>query len=261
MIKYVGQAVRILWRYRRQHHWNIGDEQDEASRSHQRLPVLSISCLKNMAVCSTILAELLVVRGVLCAVTASKSSVDAVDVDSWRFMTFHYVSWEITSVVIVLCMLHKTPIAVHCFSDTRSAKKSQQDSVTPSAPAIDSVVPGVRELVSDYVVPSNVSLLSAQRRRMEHENIMEPRYCRIHHKERLLSGSSTLTAVAIVKGTTVRSWATRTCRCSPRVRATYEMSVPCEGAISISKDTQSQQKNNRILSRELRVVFSRYLDT
>ncbi|KAF1774003.1 hypothetical protein GQ600_3650 [Phytophthora cactorum] len=195
MIKYVGQAVRILWRYRRQHHWNIGDEQDEASRSHQRLPVLSISCLKNMTVCSTILAELLVVRGVLCAVTASKSSVDAVDVDSWRFMTFHYVSWEITSVVIVLCMLHKTPIAVHCFSDTRSAKKSQQDSVTPSAPAIDSVdiqvefqVPGVRELVSDYVVPSNVSLLSAQRRRMEHENIMEPRYCRIHHNGTPSSG-------------------------------------------------------------------------
>ncbi|KUF96772.1 hypothetical protein AM587_10013371 [Phytophthora nicotianae] len=188
MMKYEGEAVRILWRYRRRNQWSTGDGQQQANRYRQRLPVLSISCLKNMAVCSTLLAELLVVRGVLCAVAASKGILHAVAIESWQVMTLHYFGWEIASVVIVLYMLHQTPIAVHCFSGTSSTEKPQQDIVAPSAPVIDDVeiqvefqIPSVRDIVSDYVVPSNVSLFSTQRSRIERENLMESRYCRIHH--------------------------------------------------------------------------------
>ncbi|EEY60583.1 uncharacterized protein PITG_13308 [Phytophthora infestans T30-4] len=64
-IKYVGHAVQILWRYRRRSQWCIGDGREEASGALQRLPVLSISCLKKLAVCSTLLSALLFARGVL----------------------------------------------------------------------------------------------------------------------------------------------------------------------------------------------------
>ncbi|KAG7381777.1 hypothetical protein PHYPSEUDO_005659 [Phytophthora pseudosyringae] len=190
-LKYEGQAVQLLWRYRRRNQWSITGGEDEEKRSCQRLPVLSISCLKHLAVCSTLLAELLVIRGIVCAVVASQSgesAMDAVDVDAWESVILHYFGWEVACVVVVLRMLHQTPIAVHCFSGgSRSAEKTEhQDKITTSEIddgeiQVEFQVPSIRDLVADYVVPSNTSLLLAQRRGMEHENSVEHRYCLVHH--------------------------------------------------------------------------------
>lgn len=189
MLKYWGQAVKFLWRYRRRHQWSALDGEESSQKSSSRLPVLSISCLKSVAMCSTLLAELMIVRGVLCAFAASQSEMEAVDVTSWRTVVMHHFGWEVANVAIVLRMLHQTPIAVHhCSGETRSDATSKQDSGAPSAPEFDVgevqiqfEVPHVRELVADYVVPINASLLFARRRGMEHENAVEDRYCRVHH--------------------------------------------------------------------------------
>ncbi|KAL3660275.1 hypothetical protein V7S43_014804 [Phytophthora oleae] len=196
MLKYGGQAVQILWRYRHQRQWNAAEGEERVKKSFSRLPVLSISCLNSLALWTTILAELLVIRGVLCAVAASQSSegvVDSVGFYSWRTMLLHYIGWEVTSIAIVVRMLSQTPTAVRYFSDElRSAEiTGHQDRVKPSAPdfndgdiQLEFLVPSIRELVSDYVVPSNTAILTGQRpREVEHETIVEHRYCRKHHSD------------------------------------------------------------------------------
>ncbi|KAK1928783.1 hypothetical protein P3T76_015721 [Phytophthora citrophthora] len=190
MLKYEGQAVQILWKYRRKCQWNAAEGEEGVKNKFQRLPVLSVSCLKGLALWTTILAELLVIRGVLCAVVASQTSegvVDSTDIDSWRAMLLHYYSWEVASIAIVVRMLGQTPTAVHCF---RAKMTPRQDKVKPSAPAIDDgdiqiefQVPSIRDIVSENVVPSNTAILTAHRREAEHESIVEHRYCREHHSD------------------------------------------------------------------------------
>lgn len=187
MLKYEGQAVQILWKYRRKCQWNAV-EGEGVKASFQRLPVLSISCLKNLALWTTILAELLVIRGVLCAIEASQtdSVVASTDFDSWRTMLLHYFGWEVASIAIVLRMLSQTPTAVHFFGDESAEMSLHQDKIKPSAPAFDDgdiqiefQMPSIRDIISDYVVPSNTAMLTAHRR--EEEKIVENRYCRKHH--------------------------------------------------------------------------------
>ncbi|KAE9052422.1 hypothetical protein PR001_g541 [Phytophthora rubi] len=189
-LKYWGQAVRILWRYRRRNQWTALDGDETSTKTSWRLPVLGISCLKSLAMCSTLLAELLIVRGISCFVAASQDEVGEMDVTSWRSVLVHYFSWEVVSVAIVLRMLHQTPIAVHYPSEEsrNGVAASMQRVEAPSAPELDGgeiqiqfEVPHVRELVAEYVVPSNASLLFARRRGMELESNVETRYCREHH--------------------------------------------------------------------------------
>ncbi|GMF13956.1 unnamed protein product [Phytophthora lilii] len=186
MLKYEGQAVRILWRYRRRNQWSVTDGDEEAKNASQKLPVLSISCLKNLAVCSTLLAELLMLRGALCAVEATTKTTQPVQVNSWQSVALYYFGWEFASVVVVLRMLDQTPIAVH-YPMLVDEKVPTHSNKTPTAPPIEECdiqvqfqLPSVRNLVTDYVVPSNVSLLSARRRGMDHESTVEHRYCEMH---------------------------------------------------------------------------------
>ncbi|KAI9987195.1 hypothetical protein PInf_023163 [Phytophthora infestans] len=104
--------------------------------------------------------------------TIKYSRADALNFDSWQVVTLHYFGWEIANIVIVLYMLHHTPIAVHCLSDTRSAEKSREDTITPSAPAMDDVeiqiefqVPSVRGREKDdcqFLENANVPLLNEE---------------------------------------------------------------------------------------------------
>ncbi|KAJ8577442.1 hypothetical protein ON010_g1769 [Phytophthora cinnamomi] len=190
MLKYWGQAVQILWRYRRRNQLSALEGEERLKKAYSRLPVLGISCLKSLAMSSTLLAELLVLRGVLCAVAASRNEVDVMDVTFWKSVVMHYFGWEVTNVVVVLRMLHQTPIAVHYFGDESrdASRKVMHHNEASSAPEFDCddiqiqfEVPGVRELVVDFVVPSNSSLLFARRRGMEHESTVESCYCRVHH--------------------------------------------------------------------------------
>jgi hypothetical protein len=188
MLKYGGQAVQILWRYRRQNRWSTSEEDTLPKSCCGGLPVLSISCLKSLAVCSTLLAELSLLRGISCVLVASQST-EEVAVDSWRGVVLHYFCWEAACVVVVLRMLHQTPIAVYACNDgTKEARRaSPPRRETPSAPASDDgeiqiqfQVPSVRELIAAYVVPSNASLLSVQRRGMALGDSVEHRYCQVH---------------------------------------------------------------------------------
>ncbi|GMG17848.1 unnamed protein product [Phytophthora fragariaefolia] len=190
MLKYWGQVVQILWRHRRRNQWNAIDREETSNKASSRLPVLGISCLKSLAICSTVLAELMVVRGILCIVAASQHEEETVEVTSWRSITLHYFGWEIANVLIILRMLHQTPIAVHSFNEKMGSagKASMQRSEAPSAPDFNDgevqirfEVPRIRELVTDYIAPSNTPLVFARRRGLEHERTVENRYCSVHH--------------------------------------------------------------------------------
>ncbi|RLN48276.1 hypothetical protein BBJ28_00000802 [Nothophytophthora sp. Chile5] len=193
LLRYQAQALRLLQRHRRCHRRGFLDTEEVAK--HQRLPLLSAACLQSLTTCSTLLAQLLVTRSISCAAMAVVHQDDGGSEDSgdaWRErdVLLHYFCWEIATMALVLRMLQQTPIAVQypVKAEPTSAGRSKQAEGSEMLPttAVDVVqfhfqVPSVDDLITNYVIPSKLSLLPALRRGEDSEDEpAERRYCSVH---------------------------------------------------------------------------------
>ncbi|RLN83700.1 hypothetical protein BBJ28_00005792 [Nothophytophthora sp. Chile5] len=193
LLRYQTQALRLLRRHRRCHRRGFLDTEEMAK--HQRLPLLSAACLQSLTTCSTLLAQLLIARGISCAAMAvvHQDDGDSEDPsDSWRErdVLLHYFCWEIATMALVLRMLQQTPIAVQCpiTAEATSAGRSKQADGNVMLPTttVDVVhfhfqVPSVNDLIANYAIPSKLSLLPALRRDENSEDEpAERRCCSVH---------------------------------------------------------------------------------
>lgn len=148
LLKYQAKCTQFLWRERR----------------HHRLRALSASALHAMAVCSTLLALLLLARAMLTLFVFSISFALIYTGASslWSQVLVEDVGWELATISVLFYMLRKVPIAYE-----------PRRSVFMAATAHDQVesvsyhfhVPKLSEIVEDFVVTTSHSL--QQRARLE----------------------------------------------------------------------------------------------
>lgn len=150
LLKYQAKCTQFLWRERRQH----------------RLRALNARSLHAMAVGSTLLAGLLLLRAIVTVLVAQEPCSLASE-SFLNELLAQYVGWELVILGVLLKMLSKIPIA-YDYSVTH---------VTPSGSQMMELVfhvPKLSDLISDFVVTTSHSL--QQRARLE-------RYDRLFYNE------------------------------------------------------------------------------
>lgn len=142
LLKYQAKCTQFLWRERRQH----------------RLRALNATNLHAMAVGSTLLASVLLLRALVTLLFVHKPC-NPTSESVFKELLVQYVGWELVVVAVLLNMLSKIPIAYNY--------PVAQMTPPPRGTQLEIVfhVPKLRDLVHDFVATTSHSL--QQRARLE----------------------------------------------------------------------------------------------